>query len=136
MYEQQGLPEATVVVLDGTHWLYNDAVDLPFRTEDRARVTVGMVAFEGDRGRHDNRLSIDGDTLNPWGWTGTGTMGANPGNAADSTAFGSPFANSLGTDAKLFKSANVTAGDHTLRLSSGTSDAIMLSSVVLTIADR
>ncbi|WP_082110279.1 sigma-70 family RNA polymerase sigma factor [Demequina phytophila] len=133
VYENEDLPQSSIVVLDGSHWLYDSQADIPFHTDGGARVTLGMVAFEGDRGKHDNRISIDGDTLNPNGWNGKNVVGANSGNAADSTAFGSAFGNSLGTDAKLFKPKKVGAGDHTVQLSSGTEDAFLLSSLVLTI---
>ena len=133
VYEHEDLPEASVVVLDGTHWLYDATATLPFHTEGAATVDLGLVAFEGDRGKHDNRLAIDGATLQPWGWSGTMPIGGNPGNVADSTAFGSPFANSLGTDAKMLKTHRVTGGDHTIELSSGGEDAILFSSIVVTV---
>lgn len=136
VYEHADLPEATVLVLDGTQWLFNSSTQLHFLTEGQADIDLGVVAWEGDRGKHDDRVAIDSTTLTPWGWSGSGRIGANSGNAMDSTAFGSPFANSLGTDAKHFKTRGVGPGVHTIELYSGREDAYLLDSVIVTITPR
>ncbi len=93
---------------------------------------LGWVAWEADRGQQDTRVAIDSEILNPWAWSGTGLIGGNPGNAADSTAFGSAFSNSLGTDVKAFKPASVGAGAHVLDVYSG-GDSFLLDTMLLTI---
>ena len=74
-----------------------------------------------------------GQTLKSTGWDGTSVTGkGDSGNAASSTAVGSAFANSLGTDAKLFEPARIGSGTHVLQLS-GDGDNYLLGTLTVTI---
>ena len=71
----------------------------------------------------------------PLRWDGTSTSDGQATNAADSTAFGGKYANTLGVDAKLFKPREVSEGVHTVTV--GTSgDNFLLSTLTVTIADE
>ena len=56
-------------------------------------------------------------------------------NAADSTAFGGKYGNTLGVDAKLFRPAKVTEGVHTVTARTG-GDNFLLSTLTVTITDE
>jgi hypothetical protein len=139
VYELDSLPESVIAFFDGSEWVTSsNTPDFIFHTERPASVTVGLVAWDGDRGTVGDQAQIgnlhgSGQGLTPTMWTGAAAASnGDSGNAGSSTAFGSIHANSLGTDAKLFNPANVGIGDHVLRFS-GTGDNYLLGTITVTI---
>lgn len=139
VYELETLPESTVVFFDGSEWASATTTpDFTFHTDGPARVTLGFVAWDGDRGSVGDQAQIgnlngNGQALKPLGWNGVAqTNAGDTGNAASSTAFGSRYANTLGVDAKLFEPANVGKGLHVLRFS-GNGDNYLLGTFTVTI---
>lgn len=142
IYEHTDLPDSRVALFDGSRWVRTgDTTEFAFVTDDPAEVTVGWIAWEADRGIGGDRVDINGDELkpqrsNPGGnWPDTFAEPSNgaPDNAADATAFGSKYANSLGVDAKPFGKKSVDEGTHTLTaLTDG--DQYLISAVTVTIA--
>jgi len=116
VYEQASLPQSSVAIYGGVDPVTkDDEADYVFTTDGETKVDVSVVAWEGDRGLAGDSLSLDGAAMTPENTTSTGaTSAGDPSNAFDSTALGSGVANSLGTDAKDFRSEIVDAGDHTL----------------------
>ena len=141
VYEHPSLPESMVTFFDGSEWVTSSVhPDFTFYTETGATVTLGFVAWDGDRGTVGDRVELGpvtggGQTLQPiGGWNGNTTTGAgDSGNAASSTAIGSKHANTLGTDAKLFVPAHVNSGLHVLRFT-GMGDNYLLGTFTVTIA--
>jgi hypothetical protein len=123
--------DASVTVYDGGKWIGTSAVPAAFEFAAEAGTTarIGVVAWEGDRTGTGDRLLL-GDTcvsakaqraLQPTRWDGA--FGSDT-NAFDSTATGWRANNSLGTDAKGFRTVRLacdvssltatTAGDQYL----------------------
>ncbi|WP_084074279.1 sigma-70 family RNA polymerase sigma factor [Demequina sp. NBRC 110052] len=135
VYSDEALPEARVAVYQGSEWVHAGTTpDLSFYTPQSSDVTVGLTAWDGDRGFLNDRVDIDGDTLMPYHWNGSSTSNGDSGNFGDSTAMGSIFANNMGVDAKHFRDKTVTEGVHTLTARTG-ADYLLLSSVTLTVAE-
>lgn len=133
IYGNPALNDSRVAIFDGAHWVSSSKkADFTFATTAQAQVTLGWTAWEGDRGLVGDRIDIDGDTYAPMRWNGTSSSVGDSGNAADSTAFGGAYANSLGVDAKLFRPGTVPAGVH--KVTVGTSgDNFLLSTLTVTI---
>ena len=133
VYEHESLPDSRVALFDGSEWIdTSGSADFTFVTDDAADVTVGMVAWEGDRGIGGDSMALNGIALKPLHWNGSSSSTGDSGNSADSTAFGSRFANTLGVDAKPFKSESVAAGTHTLTASTA-SDQYLVGSLTVTL---
>jgi len=123
-----------VAIFDGAEWVsVGNLADFTFATDASADVTVGWTSFEGDRGLVGDQLDIDGDAFAPLRWNGTTSSTGDSGNAADSTAFGGIHANTLGVDAKLFRTGTVPAGTHTVSVRSS-GDNFLLSTLTVTIS--
>lgn len=141
VYEHESLPQSRVAFFDGSDWVMtSNSPDFTFFTDGPATVTLGFVAWDGDRGTVGDQVRIGtgtggGTALTPWGWNGTAVVDqGDSGNAASSTAFGSPFANTLGTDAKLFKPLSVGAGKHVLLMTT-TGDNYLVGTFTVTIVE-
>ena len=123
-----------MAIFDGAEWIsVGNVADFSFATTSRADVTLGWTAFESDRGLVGDRVSVDGDTFAPLRWDGHTTSLGDSGNAADGTAFGGSWANTLGVDAKMFRTGSVPAGNHTVVVESS-GDNFLLSTLTVTIA--
>jgi RNA polymerase sigma factor (sigma-70 family) len=140
IYSHADLPDSRVALFDGTDWVQTgDSTDFAFATNDSADVTVGWVAWEGDRGILGDRVDINDDNLVPMRWNpgGNWPLAATPtgdsGNAADSSAYGSKYANSLGVDAKSFRTMTLGAGTHVLTAGTST-DQYLIGALTVTIA--
>ncbi|PKQ26802.1 MAG: hypothetical protein CVT64_03700 [Actinobacteria bacterium HGW-Actinobacteria-4] len=140
IYSHASLPDSRVALFDGTDWVKTgDSTSFTFVTDAAADVTVGWVAWEGDRGLAGDRVDINGDNVvplrwNPGGnWPQASTPTGDSGNAADSTAFGSKYANSLGVDAKPFRTVTLAAGTHVLTAGTST-DQYLIGALTVTIA--
>jgi len=133
VYGNPALNDSRVAIFDGAHWVSAaHKADFTFATTAPAKVTLGWTAWEGDRALVGDRIDIDGDTFAPMRWNGTSSTVGDSGNAADSTAFGGAYANTLGIDAKLFRPGNVPAGVH--KVTVGTDgDNFLLSTLTVTI---
>jgi hypothetical protein len=135
VYEDPSLADSRLTIFDGAEWVSVDnKADFTFATTVPSKVTLGWVSFEGDRGTLDDRLDINGDTFTPCRWDGTGVTLGDSGNAADSTAFGGQHANTLGTDAKLFRPNTVPAGTHEVTVRTG-GDNYLLSTLTVAISN-
>ncbi|MFS0705350.1 hypothetical protein AB6N23_12575, partial [Cellulomonas sp. 179-A 9B4 NHS] len=103
----QAADGASVTVHAGGAWIgrATAAPAFAFVAEAGTRARIGVVAWEGDRGSGDDRLSLSGvGALTPLRWDGTGVVGGGSrANAFDSTATGWRYANALGVDAKGFE---------------------------------
>ncbi len=115
------VPDATqsVTVYDGGAWVAaNASVSFAFGA-DGQRGRVGVVAWDGDRGNTGDRLSRTGSGLEPVDLVPIrhdSTDGLTN-DAFTSTAMGSPFKNSLGTDAKAFRPVELADGINRLTAS-------------------
>jgi hypothetical protein len=136
VYEDSTLTNSRVAIFDGAQWVTSaESADVRFVTAGRADVSVGWTAWEGDRGLTGDTLDIDGTAFTPLRWNGNNTSVGDVKNAADSTAFGGQYANTLGVDAKLFRPAKVNEGVHTVTVSSS-GDNFLLSTLTVTIVDE
>jgi len=147
IYESAQNPTARVAIFDGSRWVSNAAsAEFNFFTGSTSSVGLGWVAWDSDRNNTGDRAQIDGAALTPKRWNGpAGTyvplvsersILGNSDDAADATAAGSAFSNSLGVDAKTFvPSANLAPGKHTLRATSS-GDNYLLSSVTVTVVSE
>ena len=108
---------------------------MQFATTADATITLGWTAWDADRGLTGDRLDIDGDRFTPRRWDGSSALDGDSGNAADSTAFGGKYANSLGVDAKLFRPGQVAQGVHKVTVSTN-GDNFLLSTLTVTIVDE
>jgi hypothetical protein len=136
IYEDLTLANSRVAIFDGAQWIAGtETADVKFATSSNANVTVGWTAWEGDRALTGDSLKIDGSAFTPLRWNGVSTSDGKPDNAADSTAFGGKYADTLGVDAKLFKPREVTSGVHTVTVSTD-GDNFLLSTLTVTIADE
>ncbi len=132
VYEQAILPKSSVAVYSGADPVTkDDEAEYTFATDGESDVDVSVIAWEGDRGLDGDTLTLDGDKMTPEHTTSGGAISTgDKDNAFDSTAFGSGEANSLGTDAKDFKTETVDAGEHTL-VASGDGDNYAVGMVVV-----
>jgi hypothetical protein len=138
IYELNSLPESKVALFTSSQWVdVGSPADFSFVTDGPSTVTIGWTTWEGDRGYSGDMVRLDGDNFTPLGWnaaTGT-TFTANSGNAADSTAFGGKWSNTLGVDAKTFVSKTPPAGKHTIAVTS-TLDYFLIGSLTVTVAAK
>ncbi|MFV0285857.1 MAG: hypothetical protein ACK5IM_05620, partial [Demequina sp.] len=146
--------DTTITVLEGPHWADDSApVVIPFHLARDQYVTASWTAYETDRGfindqvRISDKDEIGGRALRPERERGNGDSG----NAADSTAFGSPYANTLGIDAKPFEPALITKGKHNVVVTTtrsdeqdddgttsaffGSGDDFLIGTIVVTLSD-
>ena len=136
VYEDPTLTNSRVAIFDGAQWVTSsESADVQFATSSNANVTVGWTAWEGDRALTGDSLDIDGSKFTPIRWDGASKSDGQPTNAADSTAFGGQYANTLGVDAKLFKPREVGEGVHKVTVGSS-GDNFLLSTLTVTIADE
>ncbi|TGY85046.1 hypothetical protein E5226_08220 [Cellulomonas shaoxiangyii] len=109
---------ASVTVHQGGAWIGRAAAApaFAFVAEAGTRARIGVVAWEGDRGSGDDRLSLSGvGALTPLRWDGTQVVrGGSRANAFDSTATGWRYPNALGVDAKGFEDVVLTSDVGTL----------------------
>jgi len=134
-YSTPSLPMAHVAVFDGSEWVTSTmSPQFVFHTDGATVATVGWVAWETDRGLAGDQLFLDDEPLTPRHWNGSHSSTGDPGNAGDSTAFGSTYANTLGTDAKPFDQFPVEPGAHVLRVSTE-SDNFVVGSITVVVAD-
>lgn len=138
VYEHPDLPQSHVAFFEGSDWVTtSNHPDFVFFTDKPAKITLGFVAWDGDRGSVNDRVDVGtgtggGTTLTPFGWNGSNvTSAGDSGNAASSTAFGSRWSNTLGTDAKLFKALGVGAGKHVITMRGG--DNYLMGTFTVTI---
>jgi len=132
VYEQAVLPKNSVAIYGGADPVTkDDDADYTFATDGESDVKVSVIAWEGDKGIDGDTLTLDGEKMTPEHTTSGGAISTgDKDNAFDSTAFGSGAANSLGTDAKDFKTETVDDGDHTLTAGS-TGDNYAVGLVVI-----
>ena len=107
-----------VTVFDGGAWVAtNQSTTFAFAAAENLNAQFGVVAWEGDRGGSGSGDTLKLNTTDPLiplksdGSPGFAT------DAFDSTAYGSVFKNSLGTDAKAFRSAPLQPGINRLTAS-------------------
>jgi hypothetical protein len=132
-----------VTVFDGGAWVATDqSTTFAFAAADNRTARIGVVAWEGDR---NIDLSKPGDTTTPGDALtlnttalipimGDGTAGLSN-DAFNSTATGSVFKNSLGTDAKAFGSAPLSYGINRLTAST-VGDQYLIGVVTLKTTPR
>ena len=144
IYEAPGLPTARVAMFDGSRWVSQSAsAEFSFYTGSTSAVDMSWVAWDSDRNNVGDSATIDGTALMPMRWDGRvgkyiskdsdPSILGKTNDAADATAAGSAFSNSLGVDAKsFFPHADLAAGKHTLRATSS-GDNYLLSSVTVTV---
>ncbi|HMO11297.1 MAG TPA: hypothetical protein PKB06_07315, partial [Actinotalea sp.] len=127
--------DRSITLYDGGAWIASNASStFPFAADEAQTGRVGVVAWDGDRGvGGGDQLVLNGTTaLTPIRWDGS------PGSAYDaftSTAMGSPWANSLGVDAKPFAPVQLGAGVHRLTASTG-GDQYLIGAVTVTTGAR
>ncbi len=136
IYEDPTLANSRVAIFDGAQWVTSSqSADVQFATSSNANVTVGWTAWEADRALTGDSLEIDGSKFTPLRWNGASGSDGEATNAADSTAFGGKYANTLGVDAKLFKPRGIGGGVHTVTVGSS-GDNYLLSTLTVTITDE
>ncbi|MFW7414695.1 sigma-70 family RNA polymerase sigma factor [Demequina sp. SO4-18] len=139
VYEDPAQPETSEVALfEGPHWVKSSSpVAIRFHADEGALVTPSWTAFEGDRGNKGDSMRLGGDDFQPLGPDGNGAVGPrDSGDIADSTAFGSPWGNTLGVDAKPFSTKVITRGGiHTLTTSTS-GDNFMIGTLAITLVPR
>lgn len=147
IYESADNPTARVAMFDGSQWVSNKAsAEFSFYTGSTANVELGWVAWDSDRNNTGDSAQLDGAALTPKRWDGdegkyvsldaARAILGNTNDAADATAAGSKFSNSLGVDAKAFVLSNDLApGKHKLRATSS-GDNYLLSSVTVTVVSN
>ena len=120
IYDDPAAPEgSSVTVFEGPHWASETTpVTLPFRLDEGRYVTASWTAYETDRGFINDRMALDWSPLRPERERGNGDSG----NAADSTAFGGLYANTLGIDAKPFETVWAQQGAHALKVTTTSAD--------------
>jgi len=134
VYELQSLPTSSVAVFTGSQWVTGKQfADFTFNAKSTSTARVGWTAWDADRGFTGDHMSLDSTDLTPNGWNGTAVVAHSSQNAADATAFGSPFANSLGVDAKDFvKVTGIKPGKHTLKAWTD-DDTYLIGSLTVTL---
>ncbi|WP_084622284.1 sigma-70 family RNA polymerase sigma factor [Demequina oxidasica] len=138
VYESADLAPSRVAIFDGAHWVSSSTnAEIRFSTAGAATAHVGWVAWEGDRASTGDKLTLDGTAMRPIKWDGTRAIETGDRqNAADSTATGSRYANSLGVDVKPFEDQSLSgAGQHTLSVSTS-GDNFLISTVAVRITDN
>lgn len=136
IYELETLPVSRTALFAGSQWISAATpADFSFYANDASTVTVGWTAWEGDRGTAGDVARLDGINLTPCGWNGSGTFAASANNAADSTAFGGKWANTLGVDAKAFVPKTVGSGLHTITATSTGDNYLVGSLTVMVTSD-
>ena len=113
------LTGGNVTVFDGGAWVAtNNWTTFAFAAAENRNARFGVVAWDGDRngggGGDALKLNTPTNALIPVRWDGSD---GSANDAFDSTATGSVFANSLGTDAKPFRSAPLLDGINRLTAS-------------------
>lgn len=134
IYEHPWLPESKVALFTGDQWISEGhPADFSFYAPESSRVALGWTAWAGERGTHGDMVRLDGDNFTPVKWPGFGWIHGNSGNAADSTAFGGAWANTLGVDAKTFvPKDNVNRGRHSILITTG-ADQFLIGSLTVTV---
>gem|GEM_PF-3164559 len=121
-----------VTVFDGGAWVATDqSTTFAFAAAENRNARVGVVAWEGDRngGGGGDALKLNTTpALTPLMWDGSAGLATD---AFNSTATGSVFKNSLGTDAKAFAPAPLLDGINRLAAST-VGDQYLLGVVTLT----
>jgi len=121
-----------VTVFDGGAWVAtNQSTTFAFGAAESLNAQFGVVAWDGDRGGSGSgdALTLNATTaLTPLMWDGSDGLASD---AFNSTAMGSVFANSLGTDAKAFGSAPLLDGINRLTAST-VGDQYLIGVVTLT----
>ena len=138
VYELPSLPVSRVALFAGSQWVTSaSTADFSFYADKTAQVSVGWTAWDGDRGTSGDHASLDSDNFQSYGWSGTALTKSDAANAADSTAFGSKYANTLGVDAKSFVTKDkVKSGLHKIRAwTAGDNYLIGSLTVTLTYGD-
>ncbi|WP_062131138.1 sigma-70 family RNA polymerase sigma factor [Demequina aestuarii] len=142
VYRHADLPDSRIALFAGREWVSgNSSPEFVFATNVDADVNVDWVTWEADRALSGDTLELDGDPLTPVRWNGVERVTATESlraawsaNAADSTAHGSDFANSLGVDAKDFDEVGeLRPGLHTLTAKS-VGDRYLVGSIAVTIS--
>lgn len=145
VYRHADLPDSRIALFAGREWVSpSTSPEFTFSTVENADVDVAWVTWEGDRDLGGDTLELDDEPLVPVRWNGVERVSASSdaqrrewsSNAADSTAFGSAFANSLGVDAREFDGVQgLEPGLHTLTARSGRdSDQYLVGSIAVTIS--
>ncbi|HEY5485066.1 MAG TPA: hypothetical protein VIK31_14880, partial [Propionibacteriaceae bacterium] len=121
-----------VTVFDGGAWVATDqSTTFAFAAAENRNARVGVVAWEGDRNGSGGADALKLNTttgLTPLMWNGSAGLATD---AFNSTAMGSVFANTLGTDAKAFGSAPLLDGINRLTAST-VGDQYLIGVVTLT----
>ena len=123
-----------MALFSGSQWVGNGANgDFTFYAENPASVGIGWSAWDGDRATDGDHVALDNTDFKPYGWNGSNRTSHDRNNAADSTAFGSSYANTLGTDAKSFVvQEDVGVGVHSVKARSG-GDSYLIGSLTVTL---
>ena len=133
IYELASLPSSRVALFTGTQWVSSTTpADFTFFTGSASTVTLGWTTWEGDRALRGDTVTLDGANFTPYIWPGNKLADAKVSNAADSTALGGQWANSLGVDAKNFKQESPPVGLHTIKASS-VGDNYLIGSMTVTV---
>jgi len=126
------LTGGNVTVFDGGAWVAtNQSTTFAFGAAESLDAQFGVVAWDGDRGGvgSGDALTLNTTTaLTPLMWDGSAGLASD---AFNSTAMGSVFAHSLGTDAKAFRSAPLLNGINRLTASTA-GDQYLMGVVTLT----
>lgn len=132
-----------VVMFEGAQWVQpGTPFPLYFELEAPADVVVGLVAWEGRRGAHNDKMRIcPNPHLNPSPCgsdvvpiSADGSRGE-PNNIADSTAWGSKWGNTLGVDAKHSQPLSLSANPYALWTEANV-DQFLIGTLTLTITDK
>ena len=135
IYELDSLPTSRVALFTGTQWVSSTTpADFKFFTGAASNVTFGWTTWEGDRALRGDTATLDGANLTPYIWPGDTLADGKVSNAADSTALGGRWANTLGVDAKNFKVESPAVGLHTIKASSS-GDNFLIGSMTVTVTD-
>jgi len=140
VYSLDSLPLSQVTVFHGDQWVSTSASPVfSFAAPQDGTATVGIVAWDGDRGTSGDMVRLQDSSsatvnLRSPRWDGT-TVGIydTGGNALASTAIGSDYANTLGTDAFTFLPVEVPRGVGSVTFTS-TGDTYLVSTFSVTVA--
>ncbi len=140
VYSLDSLPESQVTVFAGAESVASGTSPIfTLAAGGPAAVTVGMVAWDGDRGTTGDRATLNPaggsvENLLPLRWDGSQVVGLGSGtNALASTALGSRYANTLGTDAVTFSPVTVGKGLSTVTFTTS-SDVYLVTTFSVTVA--
>ncbi len=122
-----------VALFEGPHWVRGSTpVSIRFHADEGATITPSWTAYEGDRGNKGDIFMLDGESFEPLSQTGEVRDSRD---VADSTAYGSPWGNTLGVDAKKFSSKVIkSTGTYTVRASTS-GDNFMIGTIAITITE-